>query len=191
MGYPENLKFDNTGNMITKKPKSEVEKTFKCKYCKFEYDSKSARAGHEQWCDNNPNNRKTNPLNSIKSKPITKTNDKKGNELLCQYCESKWDSKASRTQHERWCDNNPNKREYRKTKPEKPEEPKEEIIIEDNYIIKELKDFDRVFGLTDKQIVKYIREKIKSSEHKKVKELETELNRIKNGEHTVNHNKNI
>jgi len=86
--------------------------------------------------------------------------------FCCQYCEKEWDNKLSNIQHERWCSNNPNKRKYKKA--ESVKKPKEEAQIKPKTkipkgidIIKELRDFDKTFGLTDEQIVKYIRNKIK------------------------------
>lgn len=97
----------------------------------------------------------------------------------CQYCGKKWKKEKSRVQHERWCPEGPNPRTYKnkekvkpKVEPKKVEgttyteramgkrpvggRPKKEVGI-----IKELKDFDKVFGLTDAQIIKYIRGKMK------------------------------
>jgi len=86
--------------------------------------------------------------------------------FCCQYCEKEWDNKLSNIQHERWCDKNPNPRKYRKE--ESVKKPKEKAQIRAYAkkprkidIIKELRDFDKTFGLTDEQIVKYIRNKIK------------------------------
>lgn len=86
--------------------------------------------------------------------------------FCCQYCEKEWDNDRSNFQHERWCDKNPNKREYRKTetvkKPKKEDQIKTKAKISKEIdIIKELRDFDKIFGLTDEQIVKYMRNKIK------------------------------
>lgn len=148
------------------------EKIFKCQFCEFEYDSKSARAGHEQWCDDNPNTRKTNPLKSktnLESKKIDLIPEKEI--FYCQFCEQEWDNDRSKIQHERWCSKNPNQRQYRKIKTEdkKPEKRKAKIkpkieTLKGIDIIKELREFDKVFGLTDKQIVKYIRDKMENDE---------------------------
>lgn len=86
--------------------------------------------------------------------------------FCCQYCDEEWDKKRSKSQHERWCSNNPNQRKYRTTKSVKKTKvrkaqitPKTKISKEID-IIKELRDFDKIFGLTDEQIVKYMRKKI-------------------------------
>jgi len=86
--------------------------------------------------------------------------------FCCQYCEKEWDNERSNFQHERWCSNNPNKREYRKTETVKKPKEKAQITPKTKIpkgidIIKELRDFDKIFGLTDEQIVKYMRNKIK------------------------------
>jgi len=86
--------------------------------------------------------------------------------FCCQYCDEEWDKKSSRSQHEIWCSKNPNKREYRKTKTKGKKKEKEPQVKSKTKtskridIIKELRKFDKVFGLTDEQIVKYIRKKI-------------------------------
>ncbi len=85
--------------------------------------------------------------------------------FCCQYCDEEWDKKKSKSQHERWCSKNPNQRKYRRTaavkKPKKKAKNKSKTktpkVID---IIKELRDFDKIFGLTDEQIVKYMRKKI-------------------------------
>ncbi len=74
--------------------------------------------------------------------------------FCCQYCEKEWDNDRSNFQHERWCDKNPNKREYRKTetvkKPKKEDQIKTKAKISKGIdIIKELRNFDKTFGLTD------------------------------------------
>jgi len=106
--------FDETGNLITKKPKSDKVISEKEVFC-------------------------------------------------CQYCDKEWDKNRSKIQHERWCSNNPNPRKYRKEGSVK--DPKEKSQIKSKPkeidVIKELRDFDKSFGLTDEQIVKYIRDKIK------------------------------
>lgn len=71
----------------------------------------------------------------------------------CKYCNNEWDNKNSKSQHERWCEKNPNKRKYTKRKP------KPKLI--DTEILQKLKAFDKDFGLTDSQIVKYIRNYLK------------------------------
>lgn len=45
--------------------------------------------------------------------------------FCCQYCDKEWDKKVSKSQHERWCNKNPNKREYRKVESIKKQEKKE------------------------------------------------------------------
>jgi hypothetical protein len=87
---------------------------------------------------------------------------------LCKYCESKWKSKFSKERHEAWCKKNPNRRtsHWNPTTPKKPKKAKKPKgktgatlgrPVKINPIIKELKAFDKVFGLTDEQIAKYIR----------------------------------
>lgn len=157
-------------NPKSKKINKSPEKIFKCQFCESEYDSKSAKAGHEQWCDDNPNTRKTKT--KPESKKIALIPEKEI--FYCQFCEQEWDKNRSKIQHERWCKKNPNPRQYRnkrfsfqepeKKKPKKKQE-KAKIksktkIPKGNNIIKELKEFDKTFGLTDEQIVKYIRDKI-------------------------------
>ena len=87
--------------------------------------------------------------------------------FCCQYCDEEWDTKRSKGQHERWCDKNPNQRGYRKTGKEVKKQEKESQIKskirkpKGISIIEELRNFDKILGLTDEQIVKYIREKMK------------------------------
>ena len=88
---------------------------------------------------------------------------------VCQFCESEWKSKNSRERHEAWCKENPNGRKsYRKPvstpKAKKSKKSKNGAKLgrppkthKSKDIIKELKEFDKVFGLTDEQIAKYIR----------------------------------
>ena len=85
----------------------------------------------------------------------------------CQFCDSEWKSKVSRDRHEAWCKENPYRRtSYRKPMTEvkeklkKPKKIKKKTplkIITLKSVIKELKTFDKIFGLTDEQIAKYIR----------------------------------
>lgn len=104
---------------------------------------------------------KTNKLQQLNQEFEELVNNKTVIIYDCQYCESKWKSNASLHQHENWCKKNPNKRTYRKKDIKKPKKKsKKEIIITDNNIIKDLKVFDKLFGLTDDQIVKYIRTKL-------------------------------
>nr|BDI55168.1 MAG: Zn finger protein [uncultured archaeon] len=86
--------------------------------------------------------------------------------FCCQYCNKVWDKQVSKSQHETWCSKNPNKREYRKAEKKIKKKEKEPQVKPKTKtpkgidIIKELRDFDKVFGLTDEQIVRYIRDKI-------------------------------
>ena len=86
---------------------------------------------------------------------------------VCQYCDSEWKSKISRDRHEAWCKKNPNRRTYKKPISEGSEvkKPKKKTPVKlktkPKDIIKELREFDKTFGLTDEQIVKYIRGLIK------------------------------
>jgi len=81
----------------------------------------------------------------------------------CQFDGSEWKSKISRDRHESWCKENPNRRtSYRKpeTEVKKPKNPKKKTPVKTKTlksVIKELKAFDKVFGLTDEQIAKYMR----------------------------------
>ena len=85
----------------------------------------------------------------------------------CQHCGKEWISDISRIRHESWCPKNPDCRTYyKKPKTEPVKKPKKKAqsktkISKEKDIIKELRKFDKDFGLTDKQIVKYIRDKIK------------------------------
>lgn len=92
-----------------------------------------------------------------------------GKEFPCQYCGKEWKSEISKLRHEPWCPKNPNQRKYRRTgtkvkkKPKRPKaDPKPEGKPKKvEPIIKELREFDKTFGITDQQIVKYIRDKMK------------------------------
>lgn len=80
----------------------------------------------------------------------------------CQFCEKNWKSKVSKERHEVWCPKNPNHRvSYRKPTTEVKKKPKntktDKPKPKSKDIIKELKAFDKIFGLTDEQIAKYIR----------------------------------
>ena len=81
----------------------------------------------------------------------------------CQHCDKEWGSDLSRLRHESWCPKNPDGRSYyKKPKKKVQSKPKPKIkISKGKDIIKELKEFDKTFGLTDEQIVKYIRSKMK------------------------------
>lgn len=85
--------------------------------------------------------------------------------FCCRYCDEEWDKKRSKSQHERWCSKNPNQRKYRKViSIKKPKGKKAQITPEIKKgidVIKELRDFNKIFGLTDEQIVKYIRRLLK------------------------------
>lgn len=61
------------------------------------------------------------------------------NKFYCTYCESEWDTNRGKTHHERHCPENPNKPKKR------------------SYSIEEIREIDKVFGLTDAQIAKFIR----------------------------------
>ena len=87
--------------------------------------------------------------------------------FACQFCGKAWDAEISKNRHEAWCIKNPNQRKYRKDetevekKPKKPKPRGRPKTIKEYDIIKELKEFDKTFGITDEQIVKYIRGKMK------------------------------
>jgi len=103
-------------------------------------------------------------LETLKEEFETIVNGKKV--FHCEFCRKEWDNNLSNRQHESWCEENPNRRTYRKngkkgktkttiTKIRKPPKPKPKKDI-----IKELNAFNKVFCLTDKQIVDYIRKKM-------------------------------
>jgi len=81
-------------------------------------------------------------------------------------CNKEWETDLSRIRHEMWCPKNPNARTYYKKpkteakKPKKNEVKPKTKTPKEKDIIKELKEFDKSFGLTDEQIVKYIRKKM-------------------------------
>ena len=130
-------KFNDVGNLITKNPKSD-----KIKELEKEFE---------------------NVINGNKA-------------FHCKYCDKGWDKKMSNIQHQRWCPKNPNPRTYRKgsvkkkkakktkTKPEgekKPKDrPKKEVILQlGEFTVEDLRRIDKIFGLTDKEIIDYIRGK--------------------------------
>jgi len=91
-----------------------------------------------------------------------------GKKFHCQYCDKEWDNDISRVRHESWCVKNPDHRKYYRKPESEVKNPKKKVqtksktkISKENNIIKELRNFDKTFGLTDEQIVKYIRNKIK------------------------------
>ncbi len=92
-----------------------------------------------------------------------------GKEFPCQYCGKEWKSEISKLRHEPWCPKNPNQRKYRKTGTKvkkKPKRPKADPKPGGRHkkvepIIEELREFDKTFGITDQQIVRYIRDKMK------------------------------
>lgn len=120
-------KFNDTGNLITKNPKSD-----KIKELEKEFE---------------------NVIN--------------GNKVFhCKYCDKGWDKERSNTQHERWCPKNPNPRTYRnkgskKKKAKKPKiKPKLDAILQsEEFTVEDLRRIDKIFGLTDKEIIDYIRGK--------------------------------
>ncbi len=96
------------------------------------------------------------------------------NDVICSYCNRIWKSKTSRLRHEAWCPDNPNHRvSYRKpeTKPKKkPKKPKASDAKRkvgrppkkhqwEAFTVDDLRNIDKVFGLTDKEIIEYIRGK--------------------------------
>lgn len=99
---------------------------------------------------------------------------KKG--FCCKYCDKEWEREISKTRHESWCPKNPHRRKYyRKNEGEKPKvepnpnkipkiEAENKVILQmDKFTVEELRKIDRSFGLTDEQIVNYIRGKEKRS----------------------------
>lgn len=129
------VKFDSAGNMITKPPKI-VEL--------------------EEELDNIINGKKN---------------------VVCSYCGKIWKSELSKLRHETWCRKNPNRRASHwntppanaKKKPKKPKTPKtpkgkigrppKKIVLHqwEEFSIDDLRNIDKVFGLTDKQLIEYIR----------------------------------
>ena len=77
-----------------------------------------------------------------------KSNEKE--KFTCSYCGDEWEKKTSKTQHERWCKSNPNARKHKN-------DPKVKNPLRKEFTIKDIKEIDRVFGLTDEQIANFIR----------------------------------
>ena len=84
----------------------------------------------------------------------------------CRYCDKEWGSDLSRLRHESWCPKNPDGRLYYKKPTKVPvKKPKKKVqsktkISKGKDIINVLRGFDKTFGLTEEQMVKYIRKKI-------------------------------
>ncbi len=98
--------------------------------------------------------------------------------FCCKYegCNKEWKSEISRLRHESWCPKNP-KHRVSNRKPEtepkkKPKKPKKPKALNakgkvgrppkkkpPTFTVNDLRNIDKVFGLTDKQIIKYIRGK--------------------------------
>jgi hypothetical protein len=72
---------------------------------------------------------------------MKKTEESEKETFKCKYCKSEWDSSRSRGQHERHCVKNP-----------------ESVAANRKvYSIEEIREIDRIFKLTDKQIAKFVR----------------------------------
>lgn len=72
---------------------------------------------------------------------MEKTEESRQEVFICKYCETEWDNSRSRSQHERWCAKNP----------------KSVVSQRKVYSIEEIREIDRLFKLTDKQIAKFVR----------------------------------
>lgn len=115
-----------------------------CTYCKkpiIDYrNSKIAYfsnvASGEQYFFCNPTCKKAWLAERLK-----KTEESEQEVFICQYCNSEWDSSRSREQHERHCIKNPESAAANRKV----------------YTIEEIREIDRVFKLTDKQIAKFVR----------------------------------
>ena len=108
--------------------------------------------------------------NIILKKPEPKEPESEPDEFRCHYCGKQWTSKISKDRHESWCEDNPNRRKHHKNPVSEPKNEKKETRakprgrpknLKEKDIIKELREFDKTFGLTDEQIVKYIRGKMR------------------------------
>ena len=75
------------------------------------------------------------------AKRLLKSEESEKEVFTCRYCESEWDSGRSKGQHERHCVKNP-----------------ESVAANRKvYSIEEIREIDRLFKLTDKQIAKFVR----------------------------------
>ena len=72
--------------------------------------------------------------------------------FVCKYCGKVYDKKQGAAVHETWCDKNPNSRSHATIQNAEVLEVKNKT-----FTIEDVRDIDRVFGLTDEQIAKFVR----------------------------------